>query len=410
VTIRENGTRLLYLITIVILFPIALSIPSISKTAHATPAIVEHPALFPVYFQTNTDAIVGLHNSLHFPDEFRTSSYRVNRPLLIGLSALIRHAVSPLQRMLPTRLSSMNWGDSRMVDVLVTYAAWLFLNLLLALLTIKMTMTLLTRLIGSTEAFLSTLLFISTPIFLLSMREITEGMVQLTMVSATALLFHSAYTDSLTKHRLGLASIALGMLLLGKLAITTLVTASFLLLLSRKRARLLILLPCCFAPYLGWVAWLHLAHIPFTLNEVHAYSPALTEFATVTLFHRLTSFIPTWWATLAEDGLWLLLPFAIVGTVTAIRNRTPLLFTLPLFGLTQFIFYAALNRSHAVYGMETLFFINPLAATGMQIAARRIAKTLIKTGTPTHHTIISMIFLLLIQTIILFQVLPRYAG
>lgn len=85
--VKNKAAFLLLAGTLVITVGLSICIPLCVRIQDHANSVIYHPQLFPLYYQTNSDSPIGLQSSLGFPFFFRESQYRVNRPLVIGITA-----------------------------------------------------------------------------------------------------------------------------------------------------------------------------------------------------------------------------------------------------------------------------------------------------------------------------------
>jgi hypothetical protein len=390
---------------------LSLCIPLCTRNSERASSCISHPKLFPLYYQTNSDAPIGIQSSIGFPWFFRESQYRVNRPLVIGSAAGIRAlAVPVLKVLLPKKAFAVMWGGQRAIDILSTYFIWIFLNIVFISCAALLLFNAFKPLFGSGVALVAALLLLSAPITLLSMREITEGSVQILLASASLFFWQRVIMERVTTPRLLVLSLGIGLLLLGKLAMTTFVAGALLCLFSRKRRFLGLIIPCVFLPLLCWISLLFFLGIHFTVNEINAYQPALSGAVFQSHLPRIHSFTLSWLAALSEDGLLVQLPFAVLGYYQLYKNGSRLLWMVPVFAGVDFCFFFALNRAHAVYGIHTMIFYFPAVAFGILTLSRWIVtKTRIST-IKNNEPLVAALIVLVLQFLLIAGTIPGYGG
>ena len=300
---------------------ISICIPLISQKRVSQSAPVYHSRLFPFYYQTNTDAQSELLSSLGFPGYYKTCGLRTDRPLIIGIAAGIRGAVVSVLRLLAPGSVRVLWGDYSALSVVLTYCAWIFVNILFIGLAAIACFRAFAPLIGRNEGVIAALLLCTAPIVILSIREIAEGSAQVLLAAASLLFWQRVLTEKVSLRHVAMWSAIIGILLLGKLAITTFASGCFICLFTPQRKLLGLIVPIVALPMLLWMGFCGMIGIPFSMAEVFANAPALRGAASLSFVHRLAAFPTPWASMLAESGLMVQLPFALIGLYWFAKHR-----------------------------------------------------------------------------------------
>lgn len=390
---------------------LSLCIPLFTRAQDHADSSIFHPKLFPLYYQTNSDAPIGIQSSLGFPLFYRESQYRVNRPLVIGSAAGIRAVAVPILKvLLPKKAFSVMWGGRRAIDILSTYFAWIFLNIVFTGCAALLLFNAFKPLFGPGVALVAALLLLSAPITLLSMREITEGSVQIFIASASLFFWQRVIMGKESLSRLLLLSFGIGLLFTGKLAVTTFATGALLCLFSQKRKNLVVIIPCVTLPMLCWIATIFIMGIPFSLNEIDGNKTALLSIASPSSVPRILAFAQSWTSVLCEDGLLVQLPFAVLGYYQLYKNRSRLLWLVPVFAGVDFCFFFALNRAHAVYGIHTMVFYFPAVAVGILTLSRWIVSKTRISIIRNNEPLVAAMIVLALQFLLIAGTIPGYGG
>jgi hypothetical protein len=405
---RENKNALFILACVLAAaISISLCIPLISKKDNRQSSTVYHPRLYPLYYQTNTDAPIELLSSLGFPGYYKKCSIRTNRPLIIGTAAGIRWAAIGLASILAPGSLRVAWGDYPALSVVFTYCVWIFINILLIGLAMAACFRAFAPLIGKNESVLTAVLLCTAPIVILSIREIGEGSVQVLLIAASLLFWQKVLTEKNSLRRLTFMSLAIGILLLGKLAITTFAVGCVICLFTSRRKLLGLIIPIVCLPMAIWICVCAILGIPFTLAEVSMNAPAIKGMASIFFAKRLLAFPAQWAFVLAESGLFLQMPLALVGLWWLAKNKHPMLKFILVFVTVDFCFYCGLGRTHAVYGLHTMILYFPLVAVGITQVARWISE---KMNKRKWELSISLLIALVMQGALIALVVPTYGG
>ena len=386
---------------------VSICIPLISNNKNLQRAQVYHPRLYPFYYQTNTDAPIELLSSLGFPGYYKTCGLRTNRPLIIGTVAALRSvAVNVAQLLLPGSTRIL-WGDYSAVSVMLTYSLWILINIVFIGLAVVACLHAFAPIVGKSEGVITAVLLCTAPIVILSIREIGEGSAQALLVALSVLFWQKVLTENVSLRRLTLFSLVLGIVFLGKLAMTTFAAGCCICLFTSKRKLLGLIVPVIFMPMLIWIGICHILGISFSMAEISANAPAIRGVASLSFFQRLIAFPTLWTSVLAESGLFLQMPFALFGLFWLAKNKHPLLRLVPIFAIIDFCFYCILGRTHAVYGLHTMIFYFPLVAVGIVQISRWISQ---KMNVRKWEYGIALIITFAMQGALIAIVLPRYGG
>jgi len=247
------------------------------------------------------------------------------------------------------------------------------------------------------------------------MREIQLGAFEVLVIWACLAFWSRLLTKEVGKRSLFLLSIGMGILFLGKLAISTFLPGALLLLLSPKRKALLIILPSLAIPLITWIATCLMLGIPFWIFEINDYyGPTLsrlyTQPPTATL-GQLLPFGSQWLSAVGESAGLVHLPFFVGGCVYMWKRKSgALLGFMALCWLVDFSFYFALFRVHAVYALHSMVLFFVLVACGVYGFLDWLArKGILKSG-ETGKCILGVTIILVLQFILNFRVLPGYNG
>jgi hypothetical protein len=386
---------------------ISIFIPLISNKKDQQIAYVYHPHLYPFYYQTNADAQMELLSSLGFPEYFKTCDLRINRPLILGTIAALRSVVVNVAHVLLPGSDRAQWGEYSALSVMITYSLWILINITFIGLAMVACFKAFAPIVGKSEGAVAAVLFCTSPIVLLSIREIGEGSVQILLVALSVLFWKKIFTENVSPRRLILLSLVIGILFLGKFAMTTFAAGCCICLFTPKRNLLGLIIFTVIMPMLIWICICSVFGLPFSIAEIAVNAPAIRGALSLSFFQRLMAFSSLWTSVLAEDGLFLQMPLALLGLFWLVKNKHPLLRFVPIFAIIDFCFYCILGRTHAVYGLHTMIFYYPLVAVGIVRVSRRLSQ---KINMLNWEQGIALILALVMQGALIAIVVPGYGG
>jgi hypothetical protein len=405
------------------------------------------PRLFPFYYQTNEDAPMELATALGFPGIYRTLPDRINRPTEYAIiSGLRAGLVDPvLGLFVPAEDPAVMWGAWPAREYLATYAIWISVNLALILGALATFHALTREYFGGLRATLACVLFFTSPIVLLTLREAHNGAFHLFTGMATLSFWHGVLRNRIAGRRLILAALGLGMLYLGKPCLNGFAFGIMLCLWFRQHRKLPVVLALVALPTLAWMAAITIAGLRYTVSDVSHFGAGvwiLRIGSAGALFRETGGFLSAWFSILGESVFAPLLPLAgwgawnmwgsrsetgAVGGGTDQRvasrdgsqdaSRTAPMDTrriaLALFALaacTDMVFYFLLHRAHAVYGMNTAALIFVTASVGLVSAADRLAARWGWKAEGPAVTAFCLCVILILQFALNCRQLPLYPG
>lgn len=405
-----------------ILIGASLHIPIFSGQ-DASKGVVAHPRLFPYYFQTNIDAPVELSSSLGFPAYYKIAPNRVNRPVVYGGIAAVREGIAePALLLILGPDDGPRWGRWTAREYLATYALWFLFNWILIAAVAIWIYRLAKAHAGSEAASFTAILFLSSPIVLLSAREIHLGAFHMFVAIACAGFWHAVLLGApidagsarraLSGASLALASFGLGVLFLGKPCLDGFGAGLLAALWMRRFRNLPLILACAALPTLLWMAAVKAAGYPYAVGEVKFGAGVwlLDVEGPVAFLGEVAEFSRQWMHCLGENVSLAHLPLAAFGAWT-LRTRPEgraLLAASLLAMVSAAGFYFIVHRANGVYVMFPLYFFFLLAAVGLKEIATRIAAA--NPARAAWTVPAAFATLLAIQLMLAWRQLPQYAG
>lgn len=351
----------------------------------------------------------------------------MNRPVVYGAVAAARAGLAePLMRLaLPAGAGARRWGLWTERQYLATYSIWIALNLILIAGACVVAHRLVRFHFGALTADLSAALLLSSPIVLLSAREIHLGAFQIFVAVASLAFWHAALLGlparsadgaeglrPLSARGLAAASLGLGVLFLGKPCLEAFALGALLAAWTGRARKLPLILAGAAAPSLAWYLAVKAAGYPYAVGEVRDCGAGIWIWdvdSASGFFREAGLFAAAWGRALAEDMSLAQAPFAALGARALARTAKGRAF-LALGGMmaaANAAFYFLVHRSHAVYAAPTLAFYSVPAAIGLGTAATWITKR-IPRAVPAAFAAFAL--LLLIQAALAARQLPRYGG
>jgi hypothetical protein len=430
---------------IAILFWASMNIPRFSGQVPEN-GVVSHPRLFPYYFQSNIDAPLELSTSIGFPGYYKIQPNRVNRPVVYGFIAGLRGWVAdPLVSLFAGKAAGrQSWGMWTARDYLLTYSIWMAVNLAFLLICAAAYHRLVRSHFDSFTASLSVMLMLSSPIVLLSLREVHLGVYHLLVGVACLVFWHAvllgvgegvrkgvgkgvgegvsgpgwkdgADRRPFTRAELILASLGIGVLFLGKPCINGFALGFALCVLMGQARKLAWILPCVALPTVAWVFAARALGYVYGVTEVKDFRAGvwILDVGSVSnLLHEMTAFLALWFKCMGENVSLAHLPFAALGLI-ALWKKGPRRFlaVAALAALADLGFYFFVHRVNANYGMSTLLFFFVLVAEGIRSTTGWTARFrgMIQMPTPIP-ALIAIVLLLAIQFALNARQLPHYGG
>ncbi len=390
-------------------FALSLVLPMFSRVHPKV--YVTHPRLFPIYYQTNMDGPGELISSLGFPWILRDFTLRVNRPLVAGLTALVREfAIRPLVLdHLPVRWHSVQWGAWSAVDTLATYFLWLDLNVVFLALAVLAYVHFCRKFLGEIAALFSGIILLATPIVILSLREIQYGCLEILITTASLAFWSEASFGKISRGRLAIFAAVLGILFLGKQAASTFLAGAALYAVFRRKPDVFLFLGAAAVPQLLWILACFAMEIPYQFSEVSGYDEIIwvgSLQSSASLARELLRFGRGWCQVLWENTGYAQMALMAIGLYAFIRaGSTKLIALIAVFFAADFGFYFFINRLHAVYGLHSMVLCFALAAKGLEwILAERLGLR------GKSFWIAGVALLILIQGWMNWTRLPHYGG
>lgn len=374
---------------------------------------VGHPRLFPFYYQTNQDAPMELATALGFPGIYRTIPDRINRPTEYAILAGISLAIKPVvDLVLPGDGREAMWGRWPARDYLTTYAIWVALNLALILAALVLYHRMAARHFDPLRARLASIMMLTSPIVLLSLRESHNGAYHIFAGMATFAFWHAVLLDDMPLKKMVPAALGIGLLYLGKPCINGFGTGLLLCLWLGQARKLAIILPAAALPTLLWMGAVKTMGLQYTVSDVTAFGAGVWIFRmdAAGLAREAGLFLATWFRTLGENVYLPLVAFAGLGAWSLWRSgRRMILGVFALSIAVDMAFYFLLHRMHAVYGMNSLapFFVT--AAEGLVYAIAGGARAGSRLSAPVR-AVLCVLVVLALQLALNFRQLPRYGG
>lgn len=409
--------------------------------------VVQHPRLFPYYFQSNIDAPLELSSSIGFPGYYKIQPNRVNRPVVYGFIAGLREWVaSPLVSLVAGKdAGRQSWGMWTARDYLLTYAIWMAVNLAFLLICALAYHRLIRAHFDSMTASLAAMLMLSSPIVLLSLREVHLGVYHLLVGVACLVFWHAvllgvevgvgvgmgaggpewkggADRRPLSRVELILASLGIGVLFLGKPCINGFALGFALCILMGQARKLAWILPCVAFPTVAWILAAKALGYVYGVTEIKDFGAGvwILEVGSVSnLLREVAAFLALWIRCMGENVSLAHLPFAALGLIVLWKKRPRrFLSVAALAVLADLGFYFFVHRVNANYVMSTLLFFFVLVAEGIRTAVSVFATSSESAFTsrwaPRFRApipaIIALALLLAIQFALNARQLPQYGG
>ncbi|GEM_PF-6299691 len=404
---------------VLVLCATSISIPIFSRQDPAKGSVT-NPRLFPFYYQTNADAPMELATALGFPGILRTMPYRINRPTEYAVLAAVRGLlIKPILGILWKKDGTQAmWGQWPARDYLCTYAIWMAMNLALILAAAALYHGMVKLQFGSLHATLAAILMLSSPIVVLSLREVHNGPFHIFGGVATFAFWHAVLVNRISTGRIIGLALGMGLLYLGKPCLNSFATGLLLCLWLGQGRKLFFILPAVALPTLVWMLVVRSVGLHYTVSDVSTFGAGVWIFqmgSPTGLLRETWMFLSSWSRVLGEDLYAPVLVLAVLGAWSFWRNgRRPFLW-LALFSVgVDMAFYFLLHRVNAVYGMNTLILFFVLAAEGMVAAIRGMSDWLassrrIRLGAPAQ-AVLCVLLTLALQLALNFRQLPLYGG
>jgi hypothetical protein len=409
-----SRTDILFAAVILAATAVSLFIPVFTRVDTVPPSI-SHPALYPFYYQTNKDSPIELDYSLQFPEIFRTRKYRINRPVIIGTIALLRNfIVGPVVRwILPESVTQIEWGPHRAVDILITYLLWIVLNIVFTFCAVRIFYSLCWRYLSSQVALSAALIFCTAPIVVYGLREIHQIAFEMCIISASLWFWQVIIRETPRKRAVFGYAVLMGVLFLGKMAVSTFATGALLCLLSDRRKKLLLIVPGICIPSLVWMIVIRLMGMSYVIHEL-GFGSGIWIFrleSFTELFVRFVSFSGKWILVLWESTHWIAFPFFIAGIVS-LRRRSAIPWgrMLLLFALVDLVFYFLVRFARGSYGIHTMVFYFAVLAEGIWASVEWVHKKYFPRWTPKQVRYAGFGIVVIIQLALNLIRLPSYPG
>lgn len=347
--------------------------------------------------------------SADFPDYFRINQYRVYRPLLTGIVALARELfVLPVLNKFCNNKSSVTWGRFPAITIVTTYFIWIILNIIMLSSASLLLYKLYHIFFNRQQSLCATTLMISTPIIILSIREISYGILSFLIAVISFYFWYLVLNDQISKKKTIIYSLFTGILFLGKLSASTFIGGSILLIFRKKTIRFLVISVFITVPVILWVVYLKAVSIPYVIadlqyeagnwfKEIHSLGELLKE--TYIYFIR-------WIRILSESTGFIHLPFLFTGFAFLYKKYNSRFVLLSVYiAATDFFFYFLVHRAHAIYCVSTLIMYFAITGYGISFTTRFLFSKNNK-----ERPVCSLLITLFIQFITNFLQLPLYAG
>jgi hypothetical protein len=395
--------------------------------------VVFHPRLFPYYFQSNIDAPLELSTAIGFPEYYKVAPNRVNRPVVYAIIAGVREAIaSPLVTLFAGKDAGRQaWGAWTVRDYLLTYGIWMVFNLGLLLACAALYHRMARAHFDSLTASLAVMMMLSSPIVLLSLREIHLGVYHLFVGLACLAFWHAvllgvpagipagvagseAVRRPLSNPALIAASLAIGVLFLGKFCFNGFGAGLLLCLWMKQGRKLLLILPALATPTALWIPLTKVLGYTYGVSEVQDFGAGvwLLQVGSVSgLLREIASFLALW-AKCASENLSAAHVFlAAVGAVSLWKKgRRAFLAVALLAILVDMGFYFLLHRVNANYVMSSLIFLFVPAAEGLIVLLQASGTRLPWIASDRFRAIAAVAILLALQFALNLRQLPHYAG
>jgi hypothetical protein len=394
----------------------SLNIPRFSDQ-RMEKGVVWHPRLFPYYFQTNVDATLELSTALGWPEYYKVAPNRVNRPVVYALIAGLREFVaSPLVSLAAGKdAGSKTWGPWTVRDHLLTYFIWIVLNLGMLTLSALMFHRLVRSHFGGMTGSLAAILLLSSPILLLSLREIHLTMYHLLVGMACLAFWHAVLLGGpMSKTRLAWLSLGIGALFLGKFCFNVFAAGALLCLLAGQWRKLFLILPAVALPTAVWFLMTKPLGYVYGVSEVSDCGAGVWLLQVESfgnLLREIAAFLSQWFKCLGESASVFHLPFAALGAYGLWKNGGRMFLGVALLAaLVDMGFYFLVHRNNANYGMSTLLFFFVLVALGIQSALVRVGSRWPVFASGRFAAVTAVALILAIQLALNWRQLPQYGG
>ena len=347
-----------------------------------TKGTLRYPPLYPVYFQSNLDAPLEMETCLGFPEYYRKQPYRISRPTYYAALAVVRNAVFRPLASLILGPPAKNWGPWPARDHIATYFIWLLANLVCLLVAVRMAYSLVASRLPPSVARLSALMLLTTPIVLLALREIHLNDYQIFTGMASLVFWSSLLSGRLAGRLALLASMGLGLALLGKPSLNLFGAGVGICLLLGQWRKLLTVLPAVALPYLLWLGAIKAMGLKYALPEVTEWHSGvwIFEMGVAAVARESIWYAGQWISVLGESLTPVHLAAAALGayvlwtrkesvpsgdTGTIHPTGRSLLVLIAYIAACDFSFYFLVHRVHAVYYVGTLLGLYSLTAVGL---------------------------------------------